>query len=483
MGDRQDLEELRRIDELERRAAGSAQASAVPESMGAKIGEPVANTLATLASGGLAAPISGIAGLAGAVLPGPEGQGADWVRKTQDALTVAPQTKASATLTDIATKPLQWLAKGADAAGGAIADATGSPAAGAALNTGIQLAPALLGKAVAPKLENMAARSAQERAGLKSAESVRNATLDEGRAAGYVVPPPDSILRGVGGKAAIRQEAIARNQQTTDALARQAAGLPDNAPITRSSLDARISQEAAPYREVEQLSANHPLFQPPFKKPGETLKDLQEARYNENAWYQYSRRTGNPVALKRAEKFGEKADLLESSIEKAAEALGNPDLVQRVRDARVKMAKIYDIKRALNEGDGTVDAHVIGNAYDKNPGKYTGELATIGKFDQAFRRYTNPISATPEPGGGALVPHAAAALGIAGHASGMGWWPAGLALAGGPTRSLLLSGLYQKPKTYGPSLTEMGLTGLSNEGTPLGLAGSQSLADFLRRQK
>src|SRR5260221_602904 len=38
-------------------------------------------------------PLSGFAGIAGAVLPGPQGQGSNWVGKVQDALTYEPRTK------------------------------------------------------------------------------------------------------------------------------------------------------------------------------------------------------------------------------------------------------------------------------------------------------------------------------------------------------------------------------------------------------
>lgn len=61
-----------------------------------KLTDPVGpvETLGALATGAIAEPLSGIAGIAGTILPGPEGQGADWVGKTQEALTYRPQTKS-----------------------------------------------------------------------------------------------------------------------------------------------------------------------------------------------------------------------------------------------------------------------------------------------------------------------------------------------------------------------------------------------------
>ena len=48
----------------------------------------------TIGSSIVAEPVSGLAGIAGAILPGKEGQGADWVKSTQDALTYQPRTES-----------------------------------------------------------------------------------------------------------------------------------------------------------------------------------------------------------------------------------------------------------------------------------------------------------------------------------------------------------------------------------------------------
>lgn len=48
----------------------------------------------TIGSAIVAEPVSGLAGIAGAILPGKEGQGADWVKSTQDALTYQPRTES-----------------------------------------------------------------------------------------------------------------------------------------------------------------------------------------------------------------------------------------------------------------------------------------------------------------------------------------------------------------------------------------------------
>jgi hypothetical protein len=105
--------------------------SAVPSPQSKTVGGMDAfagpEVMLNLASGGIAAPISGLAGLAGAALPGPQGQGASWVRKVGNALTYEPRTKTAETM----LKPLEWaggmLHKGAVKAGEFTQDTLGMP--------------------------------------------------------------------------------------------------------------------------------------------------------------------------------------------------------------------------------------------------------------------------------------------------------------------------------------------------------------------
>jgi hypothetical protein len=101
----------------------------------------------SLGSSAFAMPIAGLAGIGAAgthalglteALPG------DVARRVQEALTYQPRTKAGSIATDIVSYPFEKLAQGADWAGERTAEATGSPATGAAVNTTIQSIPALL---------------------------------------------------------------------------------------------------------------------------------------------------------------------------------------------------------------------------------------------------------------------------------------------------------------------------------------------------
>jgi len=104
------------------------------------IGEPAVQ-MATGAAGAIAGGWRGAFDLL-------TGQGAEKaaqdVRSTEEALTYQPRTKTGQASSRIVGKPFELLAKGADVAGGKVAEATGSPALGAAVNTAIQAAPAVL---------------------------------------------------------------------------------------------------------------------------------------------------------------------------------------------------------------------------------------------------------------------------------------------------------------------------------------------------
>lgn len=429
----------------------------IPETIGGKIGGAVADTAGTMASGILAAPIAGVAGIAGGLLPGPQGQSADWVRNTQDALTLKPLTQGGATLTDIVTKPFQWLAKGADVAGSKVAEKTGSPAAGAAVNTAIQMAPAIASQVFGGKGRAKVDEAYAESGKLQSQASIKDATLNAGREAGYVIPPEKSVLRGVAGKSALRQEATIRNQDVTNSLAKKAIGIPDDVPLSPGVLESKRAEFSKPYQEIAAIDPMAGIF----------LEGLKKLRSKANEYFKYADRSGDPAALETAHALSGKASGLEARLDTIAKIANKPDLIPRLREARTQIAKTYDIERALNIGNGDVDAHIIGNMVDKNPAKYTGELSTIGKFDQAFRRYTGEGSRVEAPGGNSLSPHIGLGTG-GGH--GYGFLTTGIPLLRPAATNILLSDFYQKPNTYAPPLGLRSVSPLFDENAPLSLA-------------
>lgn len=101
-----------------------------------------------LATGAVAGPIAGLAGMAAPLtnaLGVTHTAPADVVRKVAEMATYQPHTTGGKNATEAITYPLQLLAEGADRAGGAVSDVTGSPMLGAGVNTAIQALPMLVG--------------------------------------------------------------------------------------------------------------------------------------------------------------------------------------------------------------------------------------------------------------------------------------------------------------------------------------------------
>jgi len=89
-----------------------------------------------LTSAAVAEPFAGIAGAIGTMLPGEQGQGAEWVQNTRDAMTYQPRTDAGQGAMQGAQQFIQPLAEGIQATEGYLGDTamnlTGSPAVAAA---------------------------------------------------------------------------------------------------------------------------------------------------------------------------------------------------------------------------------------------------------------------------------------------------------------------------------------------------------------
>lgn len=93
--------------EFRARAEKEAETRKTPKQMLNPVGEGVA----ALTSGAVAGPVSGIAGLAGAILLGPQGQGADWAKKTQEALTYQPRSEEAQQAVGTITYPFAKLSE------------------------------------------------------------------------------------------------------------------------------------------------------------------------------------------------------------------------------------------------------------------------------------------------------------------------------------------------------------------------------------
>lgn len=394
----------------------------------------------------------------------------------------------------VVTGLLDAFNKGTDYVGGKLTDTLApyvppqaAAVAGAAVNTGLQALPMALGGGPAAKAVPALSSRMELGAALRSQDAVRNATLAAGKDAGYKLPPSEvaptwlgNQFESIAGKDALKQDAIHANQDLTDTLARRAASLHPNSPISQGTLDAAHARVSQPYRDVESLpgippklivknpNTQYPIryYGPTPQTPAEALHDLKAARLRAKELWEDFNRTGNVLQKDAARTLDSKAAGLEADIDAAAVASGRQDLVDALRESRTANAKIYDVERSLNEGSGSISAPIIGRMVDKNPGRYTGELETIGKFQQAFPQFMGEAEKAGTGGVGKLRWYGAGMLG-AGGATAMG--PGGVALAAMPfisdaVRAAILSKLGQRllvnPSYPGDAATNIARLGI-----------------------
>lgn len=343
-------------------------------------------------------------------------------------------------------------------------------AKGKALNTAVGGATGAGGQWVSNKA-TAGLSAMQQQVAKKNLQSTPiRQTIKEAVEAGYVIPPgnvnPSFVnrqLESAGGKIATQQMAAAKNQSVTDALARKAASLADDAPITPQSLQSARDVIKKPYQDIANLGMQ------------KHLDDLDALRSEANAaWREYSRQ-GTRQAINDYKQFSSQAKMLEGQIESQLKALGKSDLMQAFRDARVALAKNHDVESALIEGGGKVDATAIARMFQRGD-KMTGELKTIGAFANNFRNIAKPLSGTPD----AHNLRSLASLLLASGGGAMGGFP-GMALgaipmaAGPASRSIMFSQAVQRgllaPQTVSPAARMgSGLLGYAPiGGTVLGL--------------
>lgn len=446
----------------------------------------------SLGTGAISAPLSGLAGLAGAALQGPRGQGADWVGKTQEALTYQPRTQIGQGITSVVAYPFEKLAQAGDWAGQRTADRFG-PAAGTAVNTAIQSLPMW----ITPALRKIAPggefpSTLAKRKALQVTNAQRDAAALAAREAGYALPPAqvnpsftNKSLVGFAGKIKTEQDLSFGNQPITNQLVRQNFELPPDVPLTAEVLaSARkvygaaydvvrgagriepgegyfhaLDEIAAPYRRAASdfpkakkaavIDAVESMRVPSFDASS-AVDQIMIMRDNAEAAF-----SAGDKGLGRAYKGIAKA--LEDSLDASIES--NPNLpagaIDAFREARRKIAQSYTVQKHLRP-NGNVDAQALATELKKKP--LTGDLKTVAEFGANFRKAAQvPEKVSSVPMSPLDMGFAATSL-IASIISGRPKVALGAAapfLRPG-LRKVLGSNAYQnmmvQPPSYGPSL-------------------------------
>lgn len=319
-----------------------------------------------------------------------------------------------------------------------------------------------------------------------AANAGKRATLAAGQSEGLILPPstvnPSFVnrkLEGIAGKEAVSQGASLKNAPKTTAIARRELGLKEGPEITESDLRAVRDEASKPYAEIEAMAtkAKKELDEVLAKTSasgahetevaraleGDRIKTLtvqaaadvtglRTARERAGKLFADYRQNKTVASLDEAEKQVALANELENRIEAAATEFGTPDMLDRLRAGRERIAKSWDIERSLNIGDYSVSAASLGRQMDKGA-PLSGGLERVARFQQAFPKSMRDASSIPTPGvskiqQGLMLLSAVGGYGATGSPYGM---LAGLApLTSDAARGLVLSQPYQRFATRIP---------------------------------
>lgn len=248
--------------------------------------------------------------------------------------------------------------------------------------------------------------------------------------AGFTIPPSQipgagmipRAAEGFAGKLQTAQAASAKNQPVANRLAREALGLPEDAPLDLAALN-RIRKDAGQaYAEVKRVGAMaaddeyltelsrigekyrgaevdfpglgktpisdviESLKRPQFSSSGAVdaiaiLRDKADVAFR-----------GGDKGLAKAFREASKAmeDVIERNLASIASETGPmartaPELLRRFRAGRELIAKTYSVEKALNETTGNVSLQALANELKKGK-PLTGPLRQAAAFGRAFPR-------------------------------------------------------------------------------------------------
>jgi hypothetical protein len=407
------------------------------------------------ATGGIASLAGGLGYLGRLAITGDPDEAKAVQQDIQSGLTYAPRTALGKKMSSEMQEAAGLLGqKGGDIAGEKVADVTGSPALGAAVNVAYNIPQYLLGmkggkEAIGEAPEPTTAAPTEQAASLEKAQKL-----------GYVVPPattnPSLLnrgLEGVAGKTSVAQAASIKNQAITNGLVRQELGLPEDAELTHDTLAQVRAAQSPAYQAVASIPEIQ--FGPAYAKElsgltktsdkitsalpnykatgaeqvqqlvksiqpengvmdGETAVELSKSlRAEATAQLQSAARTGDPTARTLGTAYRGAATAVENAIQSHLEKIGQPELADNWDNARRTIAKTYSVESAL-DGAGNVDAGKLGKQLIKGK-PLSGNLEAAADFANAFPK-ASKVGASKEsmPGISPLdiATGAGAALGV-----------------------------------------------------------------------
>jgi hypothetical protein len=341
-----------------------------------------------------------------------------------------------------ATTGMAATGAAAGAAGQGVTEATGQPLLGAATSMAVP------GAAISAAQARQASLQAQQ-----SRNAVRDLTLRQAQAEGYIATPgsitpstQNVLAERLGGKIRTQQEFAVRNQEVTDRLARRALGLPPDARLERSTTQQiRKDEFQKGYEPLNRIgavktdqdfdSALNNVLQaytgPGRSFPGaipqpvvDLVNSYRVGQFNSADALQATRTLREQAnanisrgdnALGLAQRAVSNA--LEDQIERSLQQAGNPNaqaMLEQFRASRQRMAISHAVEDAIIEGGGSVNARQLANDLQTRGRYFSGDLDLIARFANISRPVMVQPGTQGTPGSQTLFGGIGGGLGAAG---------------------------------------------------------------------
>lgn len=363
-----------------------------------------------------------------------------------------------------------------------------------------------VGQRVGSALSSAISRRLAQRVAGRAAESTARTPVDElvseATEAGFAVPPATAnptllnrSIEGLAGKTRVGQSASVINQRAFNQAARGALSIPDNVPLTKSTIQQVRRNAGSVYADIARTGTVQ--ADDTYRSAIQTLKGVRNSvqndfpnlkvagadeiddlirgldeesfsassaielvkQFRKNASTLF-RSADDPSKLALARANRGAADVLDDLIARHLNANGLDDLAARYNTARQTIAKTHTVEAALNNA-GNIDGRVLARQLNKGA-PLSGELDLSARFAGAFpsaSRTTTESFQTFSPldffafGGGAGV-------------SAIGSGPVGVGIASIPllrmlaTRGLLSGPAQRNLLTPSPFTAQIGDSGL-----------------------
>ena len=443
MNEREELNALRRMAELEAKTGGASTSKnkSISRQFGltgrylteglASTAGILANPLAYVINAATGTQIPRLQNTVGESLnragaPSPQGGVEEFVAAPSRALAATMGFGGAGKVAELANLPRAGAVLSANPALQAK-----SSFAGATTGEGLRQAGAPESAQIAGSLAaSMMAGRGQDTAAMRQ-NAVKDATAMEARKAGYTLPPVQAnptmvnrALEGWSGKISTAQGAAIKNQPLINKAALKSLGVADDVPLTPELLNEVRDKAGQSYEVIKKIGSipvdgsfkmaiqggarqNAKLLS---KYPDMGSKEIESLsktfnvknmdgedavmlirKLRNDASLNISARDPAKDALGRYQK--KVADAIESMVGRHLEKTGQRELLNDFQKARTTIAKTYTIEKSLNESSGNVIGSKL--AQDLRKGKpLSGELLQAAKVSQAFPKATQEITSS-----------------------------------------------------------------------------------------